>query len=953
MHQPVGGRRSLLRLAALSGLAFGALALPSLPHGAAAADWPQQHSDVLSDPAIRFGKLPNGMRYAIMRNATPKGAVSMWLNIDAGSLQESDAQQGLAHFLEHMAFRGSRHVPEGEVWPGLQRLGVGIGADANAVTSFTATVYQFNFPRNDAETIDSGLLRLRDIASELTLAQGAMDAERGAILSEERLRDGPSLRRLRWALPIMFPNDRVSSRIPIGQTDVLRQAPVSLIRDYYAAFYRPERATLIVVGEVDPAAIQAKIAGLFADWTPAGPAGIDPVRPAPAARAPVANLFVETGAPSALSLSWVLASQPDTKAREYDDLARLLALRVFGYRLQDVTSGSEHPFAQIEIGSTRQFPGAVIWSVDAAIRPQDWRVTLDAAVLVARRMEAYGITADELDRAKSNVHATLEAAAADAATRPSRDMAEAIAGAVNQNEVVAGPAGALAFADAAFKALTLEKMQAAIRAMMRDHGPLVFVSSPTPIAGGSAAVSAALAAAEQAPLTAAAAEARVTWPYAGFGPAGQVAERTTIADLQTTFIRFANGVRLTVRPSAFRAGEVLANVRIGNGALDLPADRRTAIWAVDDGALADGGTRALNLEDMRRALPGKVLDVKSGLLEDGLMLWGRTRAQDLSTQLQVFAALVSAPGWRAGAIERVRTIEAEKIRQAAAAPEDLFARARPCLLRGDPRWCRPSLDELARIKPDALKDVLAPILASAPLDIIVVGDVTVDAAIDAVARTFGALPRRAEGRSDLRKGITLRFPAATTAPVDLHHTGRADQGLAAAAWPATDALDLKNVQALRIIKSVIRTRLLDQLRIHEGATYSPFSNMLASDVAPGFGYLFAGTELPPDKMPLFFDAIAAIAADLRAHALSPDELERARRPELEDLLARRQTNDYWADLLAGTQQDPRRLAVLRDTVPDLKAVTAEDVRQAANQFLADGKMWVVQVTPTPLLAGAH
>jgi len=250
--------RSPLRLAACLGVALGALVLAGVPR-AAAADWPQQHSDVPADKSVLFGTLPNGMRYAITRNATPKGAVSMWLNIASGSLQESDAQQGLAHFLEHMAFRGSRHVPEAEVWPGLQRLGMAIGADANAGTAQNYTVYQFNFPRSDAATIDAGLLRLRDIASDLTLAQTAMDAERGAILSEERLRDTPAYRAAKQMVQLFFPNDVLNSRWSIGQTDVIKNAPVALVRDYYNAFYRPDQATLIVVGEIDPAEIGAKI----------------------------------------------------------------------------------------------------------------------------------------------------------------------------------------------------------------------------------------------------------------------------------------------------------------------------------------------------------------------------------------------------------------------------------------------------------------------------------------------------------------------------------------------------------------------------------------------------------------------------------------------------------------------------------------------------------------------
>src|SRR2546423_3046296 len=147
---------------------------------AAAAEaplWPQAKSDIPADPAVVFGALPNGIRYAIIKNTTPRDEVSIRLRIGAGSLMESDAQQGLAHFLEHMAFRGSTHVPESNVWEALQKLGMRVGADANAATGQTETIYQFDLPHTDDATVDQGLLLTRDIASELSLKPDAFDAE--------------------------------------------------------------------------------------------------------------------------------------------------------------------------------------------------------------------------------------------------------------------------------------------------------------------------------------------------------------------------------------------------------------------------------------------------------------------------------------------------------------------------------------------------------------------------------------------------------------------------------------------------------------------------------------------------------------------------------------------------------------------------------------------------------
>ncbi|HEX3405778.1 MAG TPA: pitrilysin family protein, partial [Caulobacteraceae bacterium] len=219
------------------------------PLAHAVGEWPQANSDLKADPAIRFGALPNGMRYAIMRNATPPGQVSMRLHFDVGSLMERDDQQGLAHFLEHMAFNGSKNVPtRGEMVKDLERLGLAFGADTNAQTGFDSTVYKFDLPKSDDQTVDTSLMLLREIAGNLTLDQAAMDQERGVILSEERLRDTPGYRITKQRFGFMMAGQRPPERFPIGLVPVIQTAKVDRIADIYHRYYRPERATLIVVG---------------------------------------------------------------------------------------------------------------------------------------------------------------------------------------------------------------------------------------------------------------------------------------------------------------------------------------------------------------------------------------------------------------------------------------------------------------------------------------------------------------------------------------------------------------------------------------------------------------------------------------------------------------------------------------------------------------------------------
>src|SRR5579872_3373594 len=241
---------------------------------AGATDWP--HSDIAPDPAVTFGVLDNGMRYAILANHTPAGAVSVRFGIAAGSMQEAPDQRGLAHFVEHLAFRGSAHFPDGEVDKTLQRLGLTFGSDTNASTGQDQTTYQFDLPRADAQSLSTALAITRDIAGNLDLSDKAAATESGVILSELKLRNTPSYRALLSEMDFEL-GDPHATAMPGGDPAIVAAAPIARIRDFYHAFYRPERATLVVVGDIDPAKVEADIKARFGDWKDMDAPGADPV----------------------------------------------------------------------------------------------------------------------------------------------------------------------------------------------------------------------------------------------------------------------------------------------------------------------------------------------------------------------------------------------------------------------------------------------------------------------------------------------------------------------------------------------------------------------------------------------------------------------------------------------------------------------------------------------------
>jgi zinc protease len=917
--------------------------------------WTQSYSDIAPDPAIRFGTLPNGMRYALMKNATPSGQASLRLRFDAGSLMERDDQQGLAHFLEHMAFNGSKAVPEGDMVKILERLGLGFGADTNAFTGMSETVYQLDLPRTDDETVDTALRLFRETASELLIAQDAVDRERGVVLSEERSRDEPSYRIYQAELKFLLGEQNlVARRMPIGKPDILRSAGRNLIADYYRDYYRPERATLVFVGDFDPAKMEEKIKARFSDWTASGAGGADPALTLPVRRGPEARVAVEPGVPLSVSISWIAPPDlaPDTVADRAKNLTKSVAFAVLNRRLDRLIRAAEPPFISASAYNYGLEHSAEVTNLDLQTTQSGWREGLTAAILDQRRAAQYGVTQTEIDREVDGIRAGLKASVASAATRRTPALADAIVGTVDGGLVMTSPAQALEMFEAAAPGLTPAKVSAALAGAFAGSGPLVFLSTPTPIEGGEAAVQRALNAAVAQAVTAGADLAVKPWPYDNFGAPGAVAERRDVSDLAATFVRFANGVRLTVKPTRFREDQILVTVRIGAGKMEMPKDRITASWTLPT-TFSEGGLEALTTEEVEDIMRSRIVGADFSVDEDAFSFTGATRPEDLDIQMELLTASAVKPGWRTdAAYQRVKAYYATIHDQQDATADGVLGRELSRLVHGgDARWAFPSRQDVASGSPADVRALLERPLSGGPIEVVIVGDITVDRAIEATARTFGALPARPAAGWTAPGEQTVAFPAPNATPVVLRHKGRADQAIGVVAWKTDDYFaDIHKGRTLRMLGNVLQLRLTDELRERQGSTYSPGVSFSASTLFKGYGFGYATIETTPEHLAGFFTDVERVVADLRDKPVDKDELDRARQPALEAMQKNFESNDFWLFQLSGAQTDERRLIAIRTAISGITRITAADIQAAAREYLKPNSAWrlmVVQEGVTP------
>jgi zinc protease len=908
--------------------------------------WAQSYSDIKPDPDIRFGVLPNGMRYALMHNTTPTRQVSLRFAFHAGSVNETDAQQGLAHFLEHMAFKGSEKVPEGMIKV-LERLGLAFGADTNASTSWDATIYQLDLPTADAATLDTGLLLMRETASNLSLKAADMEPERGVVLSEERVRDTPDYRAYIATIKFYLDNQIAARRVPIGKVDVLQKAPITEIQKFYRAHYRPETTTLVVVGDIDVNAVEAKIKQQFSDWKNATPKPAKVNWGTPAKKGPRVKLIVEPGVALDVSLDWInpYDDAADTLATRKRDTIRGLALAVLNRRLFHAAQQPDPPYQRASGSRSNMLHSVEVAELSVGAPPQDWKKALLAAETIRRQALQFGVRQDEVDREIEEARTGLKAAVAGASTRRSPQLANSLANAAINNNVVTSPAQRLEQFEANVKGVTAAQVSAVLKTIFQGDGPTLMVTSPSPIEGGEATLSAALREAESAPVTAPIEESVKTWPYTNFGTPGTVVSRQHIQDLDTDFIRFANGVRLTVKPTKFSAEQISVSVRIGDGLLEVPRGNVGVRWAAR--AMISGGLKDLTNEQIDRIFTSNVVGAGFGIGEDAFELSGATRPADLDTQMQLLAAYVTEPAFRDEAFERARSGMRVQLSQLDSTPSGVLSRDFGLLTHdGDLRWKLPTDADLDAAKPSDLPLLLRQRLAKDRIEVVIVGDTTVDRAIDAVAKTFGALPPRDDKPDVAPEARIVKFPGPTAEPVKRTHKGRADQGLAVIAWPTDDFIsDPQASRAVRIAEQIMGNRLIDKFRIEKGFSYSPSTQFVASTTFEHYGYVGALVETPPERINEFFADAQAIASDIAQKGVTADEMQRARAPRIEALQRSQQTNAYWMGSLAGAQTDPRKLTIIRETITGLQKVTADDVQKAAAKYFGSDKAWKMVITP--------
>ncbi len=908
--------------------------------------WPLPKSDVPVDPSYRLGQLPNGMRYALRANQTPKGTAIVRLEIAAGSLDEADGELGFAHFVEHMAFNGSTRVPEGEMVKLLERRGLAFGADTNAETSFDRTTYRLDLPRSDPALLDTALMLMRETAGELTFSPSAVERERGIILAERRDRNTYALRNALDSAQFAFPNARFAKRFPIGSEETIRGASAEALRSFWRHNYVPSKATLIVIGDFDADTVEADIRQRFSTWAaapnvPQPLAG--PVKTADAARS---DVFTD----QALS-ERVIASRngkwrrlPDSIATRQESLLRSIGYGIINRRLLRLSRLEKPPFRAAGFGTGPVFKVGRTTNLVVDSSDGKWREGLIAATTEYRRAFRYGFSQAEVAEQIEQARNAAQNVAASAETRSHSTLANAVFALIRDDIVPVTPISSLARLNEFVPQITPDKV---FKALKRDavllRAPLLRWHGRSAPSAGEAALRIAWNEAMKAPLSRPVEVATTAFAYTDFGAPGTVAADTRDAALGIRTVRFANGVRLNLKHTDLAKDRINVQVRVDGGAmLDTKANPLASNMT---SMLSFGGLGKHTTDELDSLLAGRTVSFNLGSSAEMFTSGGETTRRDLELQLQLAAALISDAGFRPEAETRYRL----NINNFFASKDSTPASALSSQLGGvlsdyDPRFTLQKVEAYRALTIEKLRRDIADRLAKGAIEIGLTGDLDEDEAIRLTARTFGALPVREPEFLPYAEQRSRTFTRAAGRRL-IRHKGPADQALLQFIWPTRDDSDAEETDGLELLGRLAQLALTEKLREELGQAYSPGAYSSASSIWKDYGTFTVSAQLALKEVPAARAAMLKAMATLRDRPVSDDMLLRARQPLIERFDNALKSNSGWSALVAQAQSKPERNVRFLAMRERLVRITAAQLQTLAARYLAEANAVEVLVLP--------
>ena len=789
---------------------------PAIPAAALAQAMP-------ADPQITMGKFPNGLSYYIRSNPKPEKRAELRLVIKAGSVLENDDQQGLAHFLEHMAFDGTAHFPKKDIESFIESLGMRFGADLNASTGFDETTYMLTLPSDKLDVMDKAFLIMEDWAHNVTLDPAEVDKERAVVMEEWRLRRGAGARMTDKMFPILLKGSKYADRIPIGKTEIIQNAPAAQLKKFYTDWYRPDLMAVIAVGDFDKAAIQNMIQAHFAGI----PAAVNP-QPRPVYDIPdhPGTMYAiltdkETTSASIEVDNLMPARKQGTLGVYRQEMVDSLFAGMLSNRYSELTQKPDAPF--IDAGADRSMfliRTKEDASLSALVKENGIERGLDGLLTEAERVTKFGFTASELDREKQESLRGYERQAAEANTRVSASRAAEYIRNFVQNENLTSAEDEYALHQRLLPTITLDEVNKLAKEWFPDQNRLVIVTAPEKaglVIPDEAKLAAVFKSAPAKTLTAYVDSVGTATLLDAIPTPGAVAATSTKDALGITEWTLSNGVKVVLKPTTFKEDEIVFRAT-SFGGTSLASDKDYIPASSATQVISAGGLGKFNDIDLRKVLSGKIAGANPSIGELTEGLSGSSSKKDLETMFQLIYMRFTQPRADETAFGAQASQMKDILANQAASPDYAYSVALNKSLYGDHIRRQPTtpatIDGWDLYKSLAFyKDRFA---NAGDFTFVFVGSFDLATMKPLVERYLGSLP--SIKRQETWKDVGARLPAGVVE--NKVEKGIEPKSTATIVFHGPFVYDDTHRVAIDAMSHVLQTRLLQTIREELGGTYS-------------------------------------------------------------------------------------------------------------------------------------
>lgn len=902
------------------------------------------------DPRVVTGRLDSGVTYYIRENGRPEGRAELRLVVNAGSVLEDDDQRGLAHLVEHMAFNGTERFEKQELVDFMESIGMRLGPDLNAYTSFDETVYMLQVPTDTPDHMATAFQILEDWAHAVAFEDEEIDKERGVVVEEWRGGRGAFQRVTDQVLPVLLAGSRYAERLPIGTRESIEGAPDEAVRRFYRDWYRPELMAVVAVGDFDADAIEALVRAHFEGVPPADEAAPRPTYEVPAHEGTRFAVAADDELPSTTVL--VYHKTPVEETRTVGDYRRAIVEGLYhdmlNHRFQELTRRADPPFAFANSGTGRLVRTQAAYTLFAGVRPGGVERGLLALLTEAERVARHGFTETELERARARVLRGMEQAYDDRDNQESRRLAARYVRTYLTGEPVAAIEYRYGLHRRFVPEITLAEVEELGREWIRDDDRVVVVRAArqegveVPDAEALAAILVDVESAEIAAYE----DTVLDVPLLATVPEpAEIVDTRVVEAVGITEWTLANGATVVLKPTDYKDDEVVFRA-ISPGGVSLASDEEWVYAVSASNVVNTGGVGELSAVDLQKVLAGKAANVTPFISRYQEGLRGGASPKDLETLFQLAYLRFTAPRADPEAFEAYRTNTKAFLANQLNFPQFAFSRAVQRILTQDhprARQLTPELvDEfdLAR----SLAFYRERFADASDFTFILVGKIDVEAIRPLVQRYLGVLP--ASGREESWRDVGIRPPDGVV--TEEVHKGREPQSSTRLVFTGPFEFERQRRTEIRAMASVLQTRLRDLLREELSGTYG-VGVSASHDWRPEESYSVSiSFGSAPERVDELVDRVFGEIDSLKGDGPTEQETADVRAQLLRAYETDAQENRWWAAQLAHKYdrgEDPSDLVDYPDSV---EALTPAMIREAARRYLDTDSY--VRVTLYPEIA---